>query len=251
MGMHYMLIELGLKYGSEKCLEFLDRLFATIRDEAYKTSVYLSRDKGPFQAFHARSFLDEEFAKTLPARIRMMIKEHGIRNAVLLTVPPTGTISMVMGVSSGIEPIFSAMYKRRYREGNTWRETVVLDPLFKKYMEQNKSLVNFTGAYDVTPEEHMKVQATIQRYIDSAVSKTINLPNTAKAEDFSGQALKYAPYLKGLTVYRAGSKGMEPLEAIPLTEENIETYAKPLMQVVATEEVATAEVCKIGGECGA
>ncbi len=251
MGMHYMLIELGLKYGSEKCLEFLDRLFTTIRDEAYKTSVYLSRDKGPFQAFHARSFLDEEFAKTLPARIRMMIKEHGIRNAVLLTVPPTGTISMVMGVSSGIEPIFSAMYKRRYREGNTWRETVVLDPLFKKYMEQDKSLVNFTGAYDVTPEEHMKVQATIQRYIDSAVSKTINLPNTAKAEDFSGQALKYAPYLKGLTVYRAGSKGMEPLEAIPLTEENIEKYAKPLLQVVATEEVATAEVCKIGGECGA
>lgn len=251
MGLHYMLIDLGLKYGSEKCLEFLERLFATIRDESYKTSVYLARDKGPFPAFQYKAFLSEEYAKTLPARIRMMIKEHGIRNAVMLTVPPTGTISMVMGVSSGIEPIFSAMYKRRYREGNTWRETVVLDPLFKKYMEQSKSLENFVGAYDVTPEEHMKVQATIQRYIDSAVSKTINLPNSAKAEDFSEQALKYAPYLKGLTIYRAGSKGMEPLEAISLTEENIEKYAKPLMQTVVVEEVATAEVCKIGGECGA
>ena len=251
MGLHYMLIDLGLRYGSEKCLEFLERLFATIRDEAYKTSVYLARDKGPFPAFQYKAFLDEEYAKTLPARIRMMIKEHGIRNAVMLTVPPTGTISMVLGVSSGIEPIFSAMYKRRYREGNTWRETIVLDPLFKKYMEKNKSLENFVGAYDVTPEEHMKVQATIQRYIDSAVSKTINLPNSAKAEDFSEQALKYAPYLKGLTIYRAGSKGMEPLEAIALTEENINKYAKPLLQVTATEEVATAEVCKIGGECGA
>lgn len=251
MGLHYMLIDLGLKYGSEKCLEFIERLFATIRDEAYKTSVYLARDKGPFPAFQYKQFLNEDYAKTLPARIRMMIKEHGIRNAVMLTVPPTGTISMVMGVSSGIEPIFSAMYKRRYREGNAWRETVVLDPLFKKYMEEKKSLDNFVGAYDVTPEEHMKVQATIQRYIDSAVSKTINLPNSAKAEDFSEQALKYAPYLKGLTVYRAGSKGMEPLEAIPLTEENIEKFAKPLLQTVMVEEVATAEVCKIGGECGA
>lgn len=251
MGLHYMLIDLGLKYGSEKCLEFIERLFATIRDEAYKTSVYLARDKGSFPAFQYKQFLNEDYAKTLPARIRMMIKEHGIRNAVMLTVPPTGTISMVMGVSSGIEPIFSAMYKRRYREGNAWRETVVLDPLFKKYMEEKKSLDNFVGAYDVTPEEHMKVQATIQRYIDSAVSKTINLPNSAKAEDFSEQALKYAPYLKGLTVYRAGSKGMEPLEAIPLTEENIEKFAKPLLQTVVTEEVATAEVCKIGGECGA
>jgi ribonucleoside-diphosphate reductase alpha chain len=158
---------------------------------------------------------------------------------------------MVMGVSSGIEPIFAAMYLRRYREANVWRETVVLDPLFKQYMEENKDLKSFVGSYDVTPEEHMKVQATIQRYIDSAVSKTINLPNTAQAEDFSKTALNFAPYLKGLTIYRAGSKGMEPLSAIPLTEENIEKFAKPLLQTQATVEVATGEVCKIGGECGA
>ena len=250
LGMHYMLIKLGIKYGSEKCLEFLDRLFATIRDEAYKTSVYLARDKSPFPAFNAKFYLQESYARTLPARIRMMIKEHGIRNAVMLTVPPTGTISMVHGVSSGIEPIFAAMYMRRYRVANTWAEQVVLDPLFKEYLEQGKDLGLFVGAYDVTPEEHMKVQATIQRYIDNAISKTINLPNTAQWEEISKVALQYAPYLKGLTVYRAGSKGMEPLQAIPLTEENIEKYAKPVIKTVAAE-AASAEVCRIGdNSCG-
>jgi len=247
LGMHYMLIKLGIKYGSEKCLEFLDRLFATIRDEAYKASVYLARDKKPFPAFSAKFYLEENFAKSLPARIRMMIKEHGIRNAVMLTVPPTGTISMVHGVSSGIEPIFAAMYKRRYRVANTWAEEVVLDPLFKEYIEAGKDLSLFVGAYDVTPEEHIKVQATIQRYIDNAISKTINLPETAEWQDVAKTALQYAPYLKGLTVYRAGSKGMEPLQAIPLTQENIALYAKPTQ----TAETASAEVCRIGdNSCG-
>ena len=247
MGMHYMFIKLGIKYGSEKCLEFLDRLFTTIRDESYKASVYLARDKSPFPAFSAKLYLQESFAKTLPARIRMMIREHGIRNAVMLTVPPTGTISMVHGVSSGIEPIFAAMYLRRFRVANTWAEEVVLDPLFKEYIDQGKSLDLFVGSYDVTPEEHMKVQATVQRYIDNAISKTINLPNSAQWEDISKIALKYAPYLKGLTVYRAGSKGMEPLQAIPLTSENIEKYAK----MSTNTEITSAEICRIGdNSCG-
>jgi len=245
-----MFIKLGIKYGSEKSLEFLDRLFTTIRDEAYKTSVYLARDKAPFPSFNSKLYLQETFAKTLPARIRMLIKEHGIRNAVMLTSPPTGTISMVHGVSSGIEPIFAAMYMRRYRVANTWAEEVVLDPLFKEYLEQGRELDLFVGAYDVSPEEHMKVQATIQRYIDNAISKTINLPNSADWQEISKVALQYAPYLKGLTVYRAGSKGTEPLQAIALTTENIEKYAKPVMATAAAEAVS-AEVCRIGdNSCG-
>ena len=109
-GLHYMLIKLGITYGSEKCLDFLERLFSTIRDEAYKMAIYLARDKQPFPEFDYKKYLNEEFAKTLPARIRMLIKRYGIRNAVMLTIPPCGTISMLHGVSSGIEPIFSAMY---------------------------------------------------------------------------------------------------------------------------------------------
>ena len=250
-GLHYMLIKLGIRYGSEKCLEFLERLFATMRDEAYKMSIYLARDKAPFPAFDSKHYLNEEFAKTLPARIRMLIKRFGIRNAVMLTIPPCGTISMLHGVSSGIEPIFSALYNRRYRDGNVWKSQLVVDPLFKEYYDKGLPLDTFVGSYDVAPEEHIKVQATVQKYIDSCISKTINLPSTATAEEFSKAALDYAPYLKGLTVYRAGSKGNEPLEAIPLTKENIDGYMGRRDEGRGFEEgVQSGDACSLtGGGC--
>lgn len=245
-GLHYMLIKLGIRYGSEKCLEFLERLFATIRDEAYKMSVYLARDKSPFPEFDYKNYLDEEFAKTLPARIRMLIKRYGIRNAVMLTIPPCGTISMLHGVSSGIEPIFSAMYNRRYRHNNIWKEQLVVDPLFEQFHNEGRPLGAFVGAYDVSPEEHIKVQATVQKYIDSCISKTINLPSDSDTDDFSQVALDYAPYMKGLTVYRAGSKGNEPLQAISLTEENVAKY----MGSQQTTQVAAGDACSLtGGDC--
>jgi ribonucleoside-diphosphate reductase alpha chain len=250
-GLHYMLIKLGLEYGDESCLEFLERLFATIRDEAYKMSIYLARDKQPFPEFDHKKYLNEDFAKTLPARIRMLIKRYGIRNAVMLTIPPCGTISMLHGVSSGIEPIFAAMYNRRYRHNNIWKEQLVVDPLFQQYYDEKKSLKPFVGAYDVSPDNHIKVQATIQKYIDSCISKTINLPDTATPESFSQAALDYAPYLKGLTVYRAGSKGNEPLQAIPLTQENIERYMNGDGEE-AELGVESGEACSLaGGDCGA
>ena len=248
MGLHYMLINLGLVYGSEKCLEFLERLFATIRDESYKTSIYLARDKAPFPAFDRDKYLSESFAKTLPIRIRHYIRKFGIRNAVMLTIPPTGTISMLLGVSSGIEPIFSAMYNRRYRQGNIWKEQLVVDPLFKEYYLDGKNLDAFVGAYDVDPEDHMKVQATIQHYIDSCISKTINLPADFESKNMIEQALEFAPYLKGMTIYKAGSKGNEPLQAIPLTEENVKKY----MQLPEIETAsADGQACSLaGGGCG-
>tara|TARA_R110000822_G_scaffold75978_2_gene182744 strand:+ start:5550 stop:7457 length:1908 start_codon:yes stop_codon:yes gene_type:complete len=248
MGLHYMLINLGLVYGSEKCLEFLERLFATIRDESYKTSIYLARDKAPFPAFDRDKYLSESFAKTLPIRIRHYIRKFGIRNAVMLTIPPTGTISMLLGVSSGIEPIFSAMYNRRYRQGNIWKEQLVVDPLFKEYYLDGKNLDAFVGAYDVDPEDHMKVQATIQHYIDSCISKTINLPADFESKNMIDQALEFAPYLKGMTIYKAGSKGNEPLQAIPLTEENVKKY----MQLPEIETAsADGQACSLaGGGCG-
>jgi ribonucleoside-diphosphate reductase alpha chain len=248
-GLHHMLIKLGVRYGSEKCLEFLDRLFTTIRDEAYKQSVYLARDKSPFSAFEREKYLAEDFAKTLPARIRMLIRQHGIRNAVMLTIPPCGTISMLHGVSSGIEPIFSAMYNRRYRKGNVWKEQFVADPMFLQWVREGKNVSAFVGAYDVTPDEHMAVQATIQKYIDSCISKTINLPPDFSSEKFEEEALSYLPYLKGLTVYRAGSKEGEPLAAIPLSVENIRKYmADDIPVKVAT---ADGQACTLaGGSCG-
>jgi len=250
MGLHHMLIKLGVKYGTDKCIEFLDRLYATIRDESYLASVYISRERGSFPEFNSKKYLSEEFAKTLPARIRMLIKEYGIRNAVMLTAAPTGTVAMVHGVSTGIEPIFAPMYRRRYRVGNTWKQEVVLDPMFKRALESGSDGYHIVGASDVPPHEHMAVQACIQRYTDNAISKTINLPNEASHEEVSRMALKFAPYLKGMTVYRSGSKGNEPLEPMPLTEENIQ-LAKTLIAEGKDITEMAEESCTVGGECGA
>tara|TARA_R110000824_G_scaffold120991_9_gene276853 strand:- start:3506 stop:3922 length:417 start_codon:yes stop_codon:yes gene_type:complete len=138
------------------------------------------------------------------------------------------------------------MYNRRYRHANIWKEQLVVDPLFQEHHTQGKSSDAFVGAYDVAPEDHIKVQATVQKYMDSCISKTINLPSTSTPEEFSQAALDYAPYLKGLTVYRAGSKGNEPLEAIPLTEENIEKH----MGESTKAAVQSGDICSIaGGNC--
>lgn len=179
MGFHYMLAKLGMRYGSEKSIEFTERLFTTIRNEAYLTSMYLGQEKGSFNAFNSEKYLREEFCKTLPARIRMLIKRNGMRNAILMAVAPTGTIGMLAEVSTSCEPIFAPMYLRRYREGNVLKEVVVVDPLFKEFVKQGKSLEElrnlFPGAYDVAPEEHMAIQATIQKFVDQSISKCIEV----------------------------------------------------------------------------
>ena len=139
------------------------------------------------------------------------------------------------------------MYNRRYRQNNTWKENLVVDPLFKEYYEKGVPLDDFVGAYDVAPEDHIKVQATVQKHIDSCISKTINLPPTSTPEEFSQAALDYAPYLKGLTVYRAGSKGNEPLEAIPLTQTNVDKHMGSKSKQAA---VAAGDACSLaGGDC--
>ena len=119
---------------------------------------------------------------------------------------------------------------------------------FQEYYEKGKDLGPFVGAYDIAPEDHIKVQATIQKYIDSCISKTINLPAEATPGQFSQAALDYAAYLKGLTVYRAGSKGNEPLQAIALTEENIEKYMG--VPEPAEAAVQSGDACSVaGGDC--
>lgn len=264
LGYHYMLIKLGITYGSQKCIEFTERLAATWRDEAYLASIELAKEKGPFPAFDRKKYLDEGFARTLPTRIRLLIKDHGIRNAVMLTIPPTGTISMLFGVSSGIEPIFAPLYRRRYRDANVWKEAIVVDPLLKEYIDNDKVMLSeedtyipehkvylnvFAGAYDITPNAHIAVQAAWQKYTDSAISKTINLPAKFESSSLTQVALDYAEYLKGLTIYRASSKGNEPLEAIPATIENITKYIQNGSMI--EESVSDGAVCKIGdNSCG-
>lgn len=224
-GLHYFLIKAGYRYGSDSCLEFTERLFATIRNEAYLASCSLAQEKGSFAAYDWDQLKNEKYFQTLPSRIRNEIRSKGLRNAVLLTVAPTGTISMVLGTSTGIEPIFAPVYKRRWRSGTdgVWNEAFVVDSLFKELYTRGRDIKHVVGAYDVTPEEHIKMQAVVQSYIDSAVSKTCNLPKEYRATDeVKKQLASYANEMKGFTFYRAGSRGNEPLEAVDWTTLNLE-----------------------------
>lgn len=244
MGLHHMLIEMGIQYGSKECLEFLERLFATIRNEAYLASVELAKEKGPFPKFDYDQYKKNEFIRRLPTRIKRAISKNGIRNAVLLSIAPTGTISMVAGTSSGIEPIFSPIYLRRYRDGNTNAEEVVVDPIFRDRVQSKQKWKHIVGAYDVSPEAHMAVQSTIQEYVDQAISKTINLPADYDWEELADVILEYADKLKGMTVYRAGSRGAEPLSAIPTTQENVRKYVPSASAKAVSQDCATGS-CEV------
>jgi ribonucleoside-diphosphate reductase alpha chain len=209
--------------------------------------MYLAREKGSFPAYDWNKLKDEKFFKTLPSRIRSDIKKNGLRNAILLTVAPTGTISMVLGVSTGLEPIFAPVYKRRWRTGTdgVWNETYVVDPLFKQLYLRGRDVSHCVGAYDVTPEEHIKVQAVVQTYIDSAVSKTCNLPADFAPSNLYDDLLTYANDMKGFTFYRAGSRGNEPLEAVDISTINLD---KMITDGTMEEQVEGIDTC-VDGVC--
>ncbi len=223
MGLHSMLIKMGIPYSSDLALDTVDKLMELIKEESYEASVALAAEKGAFPAYDDR-FLESGFVqRAIPERIKDGIREYGIRNCALLTIAPTGTTGMVSNVSTGIEPLFAPAYWRRfYRptpDGSRQLDReLVVDPLWTELEEQGKSIDVLEGAYDISPEKHFDMQAICQKHIDNATSKTINLPENYSLDNLSSLWLEYLPYLKGTTFYRAGSRGQEPLEAIPLDE---------------------------------
>lgn len=222
MGLHSMLLDLGFKYNSDEAFTFVDELFSFIKNTAYDASITLAAEKGAFPAYKPE-YLKGGFAKTLKRGIRNKIKEHGLRNCALLTIAPTGTTSMVQGVTGGIEPVFSPVYIRRRRvvdkkQKERIEETLVVS---QEYLD-HPELVQ--GAYDIHPVDHFKMQKVVQQHIDNAVSKTINLPKEFPVEELSALWLEYLPYMKGSTLYREGSRetedSFEPMKHVPVEKMN-------------------------------
>jgi ribonucleoside-diphosphate reductase alpha chain len=212
MGLHYLMLRMGINdYGSKDSIEFMEELLSRIRNYAYEASIELAKEKGAFEKFEAGAYLDGAFCKTLPRRIRKDIELHGLRNATLLSMPPTGTTSLVAGVSQGIEPIFNPIYKRKYYEASKKKQVVEMDALFKEFVLNGQDTKHFIGAYDISPEKHMEVQVTAQQYVDNSISKTINLKKDFPAEKLSKILLDHIQEVKGVTIYREGSKGEEIL----------------------------------------
>jgi len=242
MGLHSLLIELGYRYSSTQAKLFVDELMDFLKRTAYLASIELAQEKGQFPVLDRESFNNSGFMKTMPEYIRNLVNENGIRNCAILTIAPTGTTGMVSNVSTGIEPLFSAAYWRRFYRptadgSRSLDKQLVVDPLWEQLEKRGKDVSVLEGAYDITPEAHFEMQKICQSHIDNATSKTINLPQNFSVDSLSDLWLEYLPYLKGTTLYRAGSRGEEPLEAIPLAEAR-----KMLHDNVVHEDATIAEL---------
>lgn len=220
MGLHSMLIQMGLRYSSPEGLELVDKVMAFIKNTAYEMSTELAAEKGPFPAFDAERFLKGGFAKTLKPSIRALIRERGIRNCAMLTIAPTGTTALVCDVEGGIEPLYAPVAIRTFFSGDKLEQELSVHPLFKAAVEAGEDVSHFQGCYDLRLRDHFEMQRTCQRHLDNACSKTINVLPGTSADELSELYMEFFPELKGVTIYPEGSRENQPLTPVP-TEEAI------------------------------
>ena len=206
IGLAEMLIYAGVKYGSSKAVDYIDKLYQFISVTAYETSIELAREKGAFPKFEAGPFLESGFMKSMPDYIRNLVKEYGIRNVTILTQAPTGTVGTMVGTSTGIEPFFSWTYFRKSRLGVHEEKIKLAQDWLDTHPGQDLPDF-FTTAMELMPEEHVRVQAAVQRWTDSAISKTCNAPADYTIEQTKKlYELMYDLGCKGGTIYRDGSR---------------------------------------------
>ncbi len=208
-GLADALIMVGQRYGGARSLKTIDHWLGLLQREAYLASVDLAKEKGAFPLFDRDQYLASPTIKALDEDVQTAIAEHGIRNALVTSVAPTGTISLFAdNVSSGLEPVFSFTYTRKVlMPDNTRKEETVSDYAYRKFREkfgEDAPLPDyFVTAQTLSPMDHVKVQAVVQRHIDSSISKTINCPEDISFEDFKDvYAEAYRSGCKGCTTYR-------------------------------------------------
>jgi ribonucleoside-diphosphate reductase alpha chain len=208
-GLADALIFCNLRYGSPASLKLIKYWMRTLTHSAYVASAELAKEKGAYPLFDAGEYLKRPFVVGLPARIRDEIAGHGIRNGLLTSIAPTGTISLFAGnVSSGIEPVFASSYTRKVLQpdGSRQEENVedyALKVFRDKFGPDAALPESFVTAQDLHPEDHLKVQAAVQKYIDSSISKTINLQAETDFDAFKDVYERaYALGCKGCTAYR-------------------------------------------------
>jgi ribonucleoside-diphosphate reductase alpha chain len=234
-GLADALIFCGTRYGSPESLVLIERWLATLSHAAYRASAELARLKAPFPLYDEDEFLARPFVRRLPEDIRGAIKRNGIRNGLLTSIAPTGTISLFAGnVSSGIEPVFAISYNRRVLlPDGTRREESVQDYAAEAYRTRfgaEAALPDyFVTAQTLSPDDHLAVQAAAQKYIDSSISKTINLPQSISFADFKDvYARAYEMGCKGCTTYRPNAVTGAILTSEDDTPRPGEIAAKPL-----------------------
>ena len=233
-GLGNALTMLKLRYDREDGRQMAAEIGRRMRDAAYRASVELAKEKGAFPKFNAQGYLAEgTFASRLPADIQADIRQHGIRNSHLLSIAPTGTVSLAFAdnASNGIEPAFSWGYKRNKREHDGGTSSyMVEDHAFRLYRslidasvtpEQPEKLPEyFVNALEMTAHEHVAMMQAVQPYVDTSISKTVNIPADYPFEDFKDLYRQaWQAGLKGLATYRPNSILGAVLEATPAKKE--------------------------------
>ncbi|HCE42355.1 MAG TPA: adenosylcobalamin-dependent ribonucleoside-diphosphate reductase [Lentisphaeria bacterium] len=214
-GLADLFIFMRTRYGSSESIKMVSDIMKLITATAYDSSIELGMEKGVFPAFDKDKYPKGKFVATLPKEIQKGIARHGLRNSHLTSIAPTGTISLFAGnISSGIEPVFELTYDRKIR--NTTEQDVsvveISDYAYKLYSEQkhdgkSKLPDYFVTADMVTPEEHVKIQAELQKHVDSSISKTINIPTDYPYEKFKSIYMYACDHgLKGCTTFRPSDK---------------------------------------------
>ncbi|OLS50687.1 adenosylcobalamin-dependent ribonucleoside-diphosphate reductase [Rhodovulum sulfidophilum] len=207
-GLADALLMVGQRYGSEEAARQTSRWLHRIARAAYLASVQLAKEKGAFPLFDAEQYLGSGALEQMDADVRAAIAEHGIRNALLTSIAPTGTISLYAGnVSSGIEPVFAYSYKRKVlqRDGSRTEEEVVdyAVQLWRDKFGDAELPEYFVNAQTLPPSEHVRMQAAAQTWVDSSISKTINCPEDIAFDAFKDVYMQaYETGCKGCTTYR-------------------------------------------------
>jgi len=244
-GMGNALAMLTLRYDAQEGRDMAVRIATCMRDAAYTASVELAKEKGQFPKFEAEAYLAEgTFASRLPAELQQAIRAHGIRNSHLLSIAPTGTVSLAFAdnASNGIEPSFSWVYRRKKREADgTITEYAVEDHAWRLYRELGGNVdalpEYFVSALDMSAASHIAMMAAVQPLVDTAISKTVNVPADYPYEDFKGLYQQaWRANLKGLATYRPNAILGAVLEVdTPATQDapvNIAASADPMRAVI-------------------
>ncbi len=219
-GLADALIMMKARYGSPRALELTETWMKRLQRQAYLASAKLAEEKGPFPLFERDAYLAGESVMELDDDVREAIAEHGIRNALVTSIAPTGTISLFAdNVSSGLEPVFALSYTRNVlMPDGSRRSEEVADyavRLYRRMRGDDAPLPDyFVDAQTLHPEDHVKMQAAVQKYVDSSISKTINVPEDIAFEDFkSVYLMAYESGCKGCTTYRPNDVTGAVLEA--------------------------------------
>ncbi len=207
-GLADALLMVGLRYGSPEAAKQTEDWLRAVARAAYLASVDLAKEKGAFPLFDAEAYLASGAMQAMDEDVREAIREHGIRNALLTSIAPTGTISLYAGnVSSGIEPVFAYAYTRKVlqKDGSRTEEEVVdyAVQMWREKMGDAELPDYFVNAQTLAPEDHVRMQAAAQKWIDSSISKTINVPEDINFEAFKDVYMSaWDQGCKGCTTYR-------------------------------------------------